>query len=116
MSQGGEDNFIRIAGQIAVWPDKERMVEILQAAGLHVRVGQYSIRVNDCSSFVFQEYGGDLGDPVIDASAESVQAMRRDAKLVSDVLTLAGIRHRFELYDATERLVDYLHYDWPQPR
>lgn len=107
------DPSAHIAGQLAEWPTKEEMTAILRVAGLRVHVGQYSIRIEDCSHFVFQEYGGDLGEPRIDADAESVERMLRDATLVSDALARAGIRHRFELYNDNE-MVGYLHYHWPK--
>jgi hypothetical protein len=108
-----ENAFIRIAGSLATWPDKDGMAAILRNAGLKVHVGRYSIRVDDCSHFVFQEYGGDIGEPSIDADADSLDEMMRDAKLVSDALARAGITHRFELYDEADNMVGYLHYNWP---
>lgn len=89
------------------------MAKILRKAGLNIYVGHYSVRVEDCSHFSFEQYGGDLGDPMIDADAPSVEAMLRDGKLVSDVLAKAKIRHRFEIYDYRREIVGYLHYDWP---
>jgi len=50
---------------------------------------------------------------MIAADADDANSMIRGGKLVSAALTAAGIRHRFEVYDSTERLVEYLHYDWP---
>lgn len=102
-----------IAGQLASWPTKDRMAAILCDAGLRVQVGQYSIRVQNCSNFVFQEYAGDSGDPTIDADAESVEDMMRWAGLVSDALARAGIKHRFEIYDDHDFLSGYLHHEWP---
>jgi hypothetical protein len=89
------------------------MAAILRAGGLRVGVGRYSIRVEDCSHFVFQEYGGDLGDPAIDADADTAADMIQDGGLVSDVLSRAGIKHRFEIYDECDTLVGYLHHQWP---
>lgn len=102
-----------IAGQLAVWPTKNQMATILRNAGLRVQVGRYSIRVEDCSHFVFQEYGGDLGEPSIDADADTVVEMIRDGQQVSDALTSARLKHRFEIYDDCDALVGYLHYEWP---
>lgn len=91
------------------------MAAILRDAGLHLYVGKYSIRVEDCSHFVFQQYGGDLGDPVIDADADSVEEMLRDATLVSRALANADVAHRFEIYcESTTDMVGYLHHDWPR--
>src|SRR5260370_30997221 len=106
-----------ICGQLERWPSMEHMAAILDKAVLHVVIGRYSSRVEDCSHFVFQEYGGDLGDPQIDADADTVEEMLREAKPVSDALAAARIKHRFEIYDddAPDRdaLAGYLHHDWP---
>ncbi len=88
------------------------MATILRNGGLRIQVGSFSVRVQDCSHFVFQEYGGDLGDPSIDADADTVGEMMREARLVSDALARAGVKHRFEVYDS-DTLAGYLHYDWP---
>ena len=104
---------VRIAGELSTWPDKDGMAAILRDAGLRVHVGRYSIRIENCSHFVFEEYGGDLGEPRINADAASLDEMLRDGKLVSDALARAKIQHRFELYDAANELVGYLHHDWP---
>jgi hypothetical protein len=89
------------------------MVDILRRAGLCVSVGRYSMRVEDCSHFVFQQYGGDRGPPVIDADADSLDAMLRDAGLVSRALAAAGVRHRFEMDNESNELLGYLHFEWP---
>jgi hypothetical protein len=102
-----------IAGQLEHWPTKDRMAAILRDAGLRVYVGRYSVRVEDCSYFVFQEYGGDLGDPAIEADADSVEELMREGRLVSEALARAGVRHRFEIYDVQDKLCGYLHHEWP---
>ena len=110
------DTSVHIAGELSEWPDKDQMAAVLRSAGLTVYVGRYSLRVEDCSHFVFQEYGGDISEPSIDADAESLDEMLRDGTLVSDALARAGIRHRFELYDAANEMVGYLHHNWPLRR
>jgi hypothetical protein len=102
-----------IAGQLAVWPTKDHIAMILRNGGLRIQVGRYSVRVEDCSHFVFQEYGGDLGDPSIDADADTVDEMIREGRLVSDALSRAGVKHRFEIYDDCNTLAGYLHHNWP---
>lgn len=87
---------------------------MLRDAGLRVTVGKYSVRIDDCSHFVFQQYGGDLGDPVIDADADSATEMLRDAGRISGALTGAGVVHRFEVYDEHDALAGYFHHEWPQ--
>ena len=106
-----------LAGRVEKWPPMDRMAAVLRDAGLHIAVGTYSIRVNDCSHFVFQEYGGDLGDPQIDADADTPADMLRDGRLVSNALARAGLRHRFEIFDDdagdSKAIAGYLHHDWP---
>ena len=104
-----------LAGELAAWPSKEGMAAILRSAGLAATVGRYSVRVEGHPHFTFHEYGGDLGDPVIDADAESVAELLTIARLVSDALGRAGVVHRFELYDGDNVLADYLHHRWPLP-
>jgi hypothetical protein len=105
---------VHIAGELASWPSKSGLARILRAAGLQVTVARYSIRVESCDDFKFQEYGGDLGAPEIDAGADSLEKMLRDGGIVSRALADAGIRHRFEIYNDDNELVGYLHHDWPQ--
>ncbi len=107
------DHTVYIAGELDVWPSMEQMISMLRAGGLSVTAGRYSIRIDNCSHFVFQEYGGDLCEPSIVADAATPEEMLRDIKLVSAVLANAGIKHRFELYDENDELIGYLHHDWP---
>jgi len=106
-------NPAQLFGSLKNWPKKTEMAEILRKGGLEIDVGAYSITVRNCSHFIFQEYGGDFGEPVIEADADDVEAMIRDAALVSDALKRSGIGHRFEIYDADNRLVKTfeIHYD-----
>lgn len=105
--------LFHIAGEIAEWPSNRDLEKALRAAGLKIQTGSYSVRVLDCSHFVFQEYGGDLGDPVIEVDADSLEILLRDAALVSDALAQAGMRHRFEIYNGPSDMVAYLHFEWP---
>ncbi len=100
-----------IAGELSPWLGKLELARLLEDAGLVVTVGEYSIRVRNNSHFVFQNYGGDLGDPTIDASADTIESLTSDARTVSDVLSRAGIRHRLEVYDSNNELLDYLHHE-----
>jgi len=108
------DTDIRLSGQIDDWPSKAEIARLMQSAGFSVYVGQYSFRLQDCEHFVFQEYGGDLGDPQIDADASSLEKMLDDGGRVSAALASADIRHRFELYNDFDEMVGYLHHRWPK--
>jgi hypothetical protein len=107
------DTSVRIYGELAKWPSKDAMASILRAAGLVVTEGRFSVRVESCSHFVFQEYGGDLGDPVIDADAESAEEAIRDAQIVSNALAHADIKHHFEIYNHRDELAGDVHHNWP---
>ena len=105
---------VRLYGQLEKWPSKTQMARLMEAAGLTVYVGQYSIRLRDCEHFAFQEYGGVLGDPQFDADASILEKMLEDGGRVSAALASADIRHRFEIYGDNDELVGYLHHRWPQ--
>jgi len=105
-----KDLSVGLAGVIDDWPTKEEMASLLEDAGLSINVGKYSIRIQDCSHFVFQEYGGDLGGPCIDADAENTEDMIKCATLVSNALKKSNIGHSFEVYDHKEELVSKIEY------
>ena len=112
-SLGTSSHPVYIAGELQAWPTREHMAALLRAAGLHVTVGRYSVRVDDCSHFVFAQYGGDLGQPRIDADAETLADLLREAGLISAALDCADLVHRFELYNNSGVMVGYLHHRWP---
>jgi hypothetical protein len=107
------DRSAMLSGECSPWPTKAALVRHLKNAGLNVYEGKYSVRVEDFSHFVFQQYGGDIAEPMIDADAESVETLLYEAKLISAALAAAGVRHRFEVYDGDDLLAGYLHYQWP---
>ena len=108
------DNWHHLVGRLKRWPSKAEMAALLRAAGIDVIVGRYSIRVTTCFRFVFQQYGGDLGDPVIDADAPTLEALMRDADLISKAFSAAGISHRFEIYDNSDHRMAYRSHEWPE--
>jgi hypothetical protein len=109
-----EDSGATLSGECSPWPSKEALTSCLRNAGLRIAEGAYAVRVDDCEHFVFQHYGSDLAGPSIDADGASVSTLLGDAERVSIALSVAGIRHRFEIYDSSEKLAGYLHYGWPR--
>lgn len=109
-------NSVHVAGELATWPSKDELALILSSAGLRVTVGRYSIRVDDCSHFVFQEYGDDIGTPVIDADADSVAEMIQDATRVSIALACADLTHHFAILNENNEAVSYLHHKCPKEK
>lgn len=104
-----------VSGELTNWPTKDRLAAILRGAGLRLYVGKYSIRIEDFPYFCFQEYGGDLGDPLFDADAETVEEMLHQCQVVSAALATAGIRHRIDVYnDDDDSLAGYFHHEWPR--
>jgi len=108
-----KQDYATLAGQLLTWPSKNTLAGVLLAAGLRIKVGRYSIRIEECENFAFQQLDGDRGDPCIVADAETVEKMIVDAHLVSRALGDAGIKHRFEVYDTGDDLAAYLHHQWP---
>jgi hypothetical protein len=103
-----------VLGELDHGPDKSGMAEILRGAGLRIIVGRYSIRIENCSGFAFQVYGGDLGGPYIEAEAETLDELLYDAQVVSEALTRADVVHHFLIrQDDSDRLAGYLHHKWP---
>jgi hypothetical protein len=103
-----------ILGELAKWPSKEELAAALRKAGLRVYVGRYSVRVEDCSCFSFEQYGGDLGPPVIEAGADTLAKMLQDTERVSAALRRAGLVHRFEVFNEEDQPVGYFHFGWPK--
>ncbi len=115
------ETIFKLYGEVDGWPTKSRMASILRRAGLAVTVGRYAIRLRAYSYFVFEQFGGDLGDPCIDADADSLDEMVEAARRVSAALAAAHVRHRFELYEESDDsvaigsvLIGYFHHGWPQ--
>jgi len=107
------DTAATLSGECFPWPTKDALVDCLAAAGLNVHIGPYSVRVAELGHFVFRHLGGDISTPTIDADAEDVETLTRDAQKVSSALATAGVRHRLAVYDADENLSFYVHYEWP---
>ncbi len=92
-------------GELAPWPAKKLLVKALREAGLQIYVGRYSVRIENCQHFIFQEYGGDLGDPQLEAEADTVEKMERDVRLVASALEVAGIGYHFEVCNSGDEPV-----------
>ena len=105
-----------LEGQLREWPSKEALAAGLETAGLQASVYPYSISVDDCDNFyfVYENTNGSLDSPVVDATAYTMDDMRRDARLVSAALDSMGLRYRFELFDG-EDLVETMEHDWDGP-
>jgi hypothetical protein len=108
------EQWVHIAGELEHWPSKHELADILKAAGLRCSVGKYSIRIEDCDHFYFQNYGGDICEPSIDADSDSVDQLTREAEMVSSALGKGGLRHRFEMLDDNGVEVAYFHHEWPK--
>lgn len=103
-----------VCAELRTWPSKDQLAALLRASGLHIQVGQYSIRIEG-SSFVFQEFGGDLGRPQMESNAATLTEMTNDAQWLSEALTKVDLSHRIEvfLYAEEETRVAYFHHKWP---
>lgn len=104
-----------VAGELARWPSRDELAAILRAAGFELGLGRFSLRILDFPHFVFAELGGDRGTPAIEADADDADTLLEQVRRVSRALARAGICHRFEIYDAEDRLAGYVHHAWPPP-
>jgi len=109
MSEG----YAILAGEIDNWPSKAQLAELLQSSGFSIEEGQHSILLNDFDHFVFRDLGADICRPNISADHVSATELAAFARRVSVAFAEQGIRHRFEIYDRYEALVDYIHHKWP---
>ena len=69
------DEGVTLNGTLEPWPSKQALADILRGAGLSIHVGRFSVSIENCGHFKFQNYGGDLGDPTISADAETLEAL-----------------------------------------
>lgn len=106
--------FPFIAAECRPWPTKERMGQILGDAGLRVEVRRYKVCVDEGSHISFEHYGGDLGDPSIDAFADSDADILRDMEKISTALARARVVHSFTVYDENEKVIAYFHHELPR--
>ena len=113
-SRGLGPAFGHLAGELDPWPPRDRLAAALRSGGLRITEGRYSIRVEECSRWSFECYGGDISEPSIDADAETVGRLLEDARRVSVALAAARMRHRFEVYNGHRALKGYFHFDWPR--
>jgi len=90
------------------------MGQILRDAGLRVDVRKYSVRVEEDANISFEHYGGDLGEPSVEAFADSKADVLRDVEKVSTALACAGVVHRFTVYDEGETAIAYFHHQLPR--
>jgi len=109
-----DDDYATLSGECEPWPSRAELTACLLQAGLKLGMGTYSISVEGCQRFKFKVLGGDIGPPMIEAEADTASALERDAALVSNALTAADVRHRFEVYDGACRLTAYFHHRWPR--
>jgi hypothetical protein len=106
--------FHFIAAEFRQWPTKERMAQILREAGLRITTGRYSVSVEGDARILFEEYGGDLGDPTVDAHADSAAQLLNAIGKISDALSRAKVVHAFTVYDEHDSVIGYFHYEWPR--
>lgn len=106
------EEYANLAGELASVPSKQALNAALVASGFETNVGEYAIRIAGFNEFVFRNLGGDMGKPLVNASHESAQTLSDFAAGVSSALAKAGIRHRFEIYDADDTLHSSHDHEW----
>ena len=99
-------------GQCTAFADQDEMADLLSRHGLAVSKGHYNICATDCELFRFEDWSPP-GDWTLDGTAATPEVLFRDARLVSGVLSAAGIRHWLGVFDDVQNQLDYLHLDWP---
>ena len=101
---------MNVFGQVETLLPFDAFARIFDHAGWHTNVGRYSVRVSGpLGDYKFVYNGGEyfLEDGI---DAADVLAAARS---LSALLSSHGLRHRFEIYEENDRLVLYLHHNWP---
>jgi hypothetical protein len=108
-----------MCGDIITRLSLRRLAKLLRAGNLpaevrescHYQGGRY-IRVTDVGDFKLERISSN--EYLARADMETVEQLLSAALRTSDILTSQRIKHGFELYDEQEKLVYYLHYQWPR--
>jgi hypothetical protein len=98
-----------LSGELRPWPPKGRLAAILRDAGFQVTATKFAIRLDDLSHFSFQDYGGYLAEPRLEAEAADAETLLKEATRVSEALAKAGIVHQFEIHQETGEMKHSLH-------
>ncbi|MGR3648094.1 MAG: NYN domain-containing protein [Shimia sp.] len=105
--------FAIAAAELDPWPSKAALKAVLEAGGHPVVEGPHSLRVSDAPRFAFQDLEGPAA-PSIEAHGDETKALVVTCRDISNTLSAANIRHRFEVYSYNDALAAYLHHDWPK--
>ncbi|SMX22499.1 hypothetical protein BOA8489_00596 [Boseongicola aestuarii] len=105
---------IVFAGELDRWPSKSALAEMFKSDGYQVQEGRFAIRLKDFDSFAFRELEGDMGPGVVTAESDSAEELIVFLRRVSQTLADADVRHRFEVYSGTDKLIAYIHHEWPK--
>lgn len=114
-SRGWSRSHAYLTGELSPWPARERLLAVLREGGLHVVEDGHTLHVADAFRWTFDHVSVDGAEPEVEADAETVEMLLRDAERVSTALARAKIRHRFEVFDGDRVPRGYFHFDWPQP-
>ena len=97
-------------GQLGFRTAPADLASLLTEHGVNASWNKFCVEVNDCSHFKFEFTNGHAA---LDADADTLEQMIADARMVSDALTSAGIKHQFSVHDHHEELITHFHHEWP---
>jgi hypothetical protein len=104
---------MNVAGQVETPLSFDEFAKVFAEGEWHAKVGRYAIelsgRLGHCK-FVWEGKSYLLEDG-IDAADETAAA-----RSLSTILSKHGLRHRLEIYDVNDKIVLYLHHNWPGVR
>ena len=90
---------------------KEKMAQALRREGIRVSVGHYALRLSDFDRFSFEQYGGDLGDPMIQFESTNVEKLIAAVIKISEALKRADIAHYLEVFDEIDDDIFQIEYN-----
>lgn len=114
------DDEPSLYGQITATLEITDLLAAVQRAGLDVEIRYSSFYEIGCylrvqgekSALMFEKIESD--EYLVRSDADSLNELMTLAKSISHVLCQSELRHRFELYDSQDQLVDYVHFNWLQ--
>jgi hypothetical protein len=114
------DNDPCLSGQVITPLEITELLAEFQRAGLDAEIRYSSfyeigcyLRVQDeKSALIFEKIEPE--EYLVHGDADSLKELIALARSVSQMLCQSELRHRFELYDSQDQLVDYVHFNWSQ--
>lgn len=114
------DDEPSLYGQITATLEITDLLAVAQSTGLDAEIRYSSFYESGCylrvqgekSALMFEKIESD--EYLVRSDADSLTELIALAENLSQVFCQNQLRHRFELYDSQDQLIDYVHFNWLQ--